>query len=145
MHIQHACDGHHARLCNTAFWLPRPAHTIVNPKLSCGPLQGHVHVNAEVGTLELQVQMNRTKNPHAPWVEDLKQLSGGERSTATVAFFLALGGCMESPFRIMDEYDVYMDAVNRRHATKALLQHALDHKHLQFVLLTPQVGGGGGA
>lgn len=39
----------------------------------------------------------------------------------------------------MDEYDVFMDAVNRRIATQTLLEFALEENNLQFVLLTPQV------
>jgi chromosome segregation ATPase len=56
-----------------------------------------------------------------------------------VAFILALGKWTESPFRAMDEYDVFMDAVNRRIATQTLLEFALEEDGLQFVLLTPQV------
>lgn len=41
----------------------------------------------------------------------MKQLSGGERSFATVAFALALGGETDTPFRAMDEFDVFMDSV----------------------------------
>jgi hypothetical protein len=66
--------------------------------------------------------------------------AGGERSFTTVAFILALGKFTESPFRAMDEYDVFMDAVNRRIATQTLLEFALEENNLQFVLLTPQVG-----
>lgn len=65
--------------------------------------------------------------------------AGGERSYTTVAFILALGKFTESPFRAMDEYDVFMDAVNRRIATQTLLAFALEEVELQFVLLTPQV------
>ena len=39
----------------------------------------------------------------------------------------------------MDEYDVYMDSVNRRYATQTLLQFAMEFEHLQFVFLSPQV------
>ena len=67
-------------------------------------------------------------------------LVGGERSYTTVAFILALGKFTESPFRAMDEYDVFMDAVNRRIATQTLLAFALEESEMQFVLLTPQVG-----
>lgn len=57
-----------------------------------------------------------------------------------MAFILALGKFTESPFRAMDEYDVFMDAVNRRIATQTLLEFALEESNMQFVLLTPQVG-----
>jgi len=95
-------------------------------------------VNRENGTLKLQVKMNALKDKTSGVVNDLKQLSGGERSTTTVAFFLALGHWTESPFRVMDEYDVYMDSVNRRYATQTLLQFAMEFEHLQFVFLSPQ-------
>jgi hypothetical protein len=39
----------------------------------------------------------------------------------------------------MDEYDVFMDAVNRRIATQTLLEFALEQDDMQLVLLTPQV------
>ena len=42
----------------------------------------------------------------------------------------------------MDEYDVYMDSVNRRFATQTLLQFAMDFKRLQFVFLSPKVSRG---
>ena len=83
------------------------------------------------------------RTPHTPpppplQVRDLRQLSGGERSFATVCFALALGEFTASPFRAMDEFDVYMDAVNRRVSLASLLQNAADAAHLQFLLLTPQ-------
>jgi structural maintenance of chromosomes protein 6 len=35
-----------------------------------------------------------------------RSMSGGERSYATLALLLALGASHESPFRVMDEFDV---------------------------------------
>lgn len=35
-------------------------------------------------------------------------LSGGERSFSTVAFLYSLWQCMEFPFYVLDEFDVYM-------------------------------------
>lgn len=64
---------------------------------------------------------------------------GGERSFSTLAFILALGERAESPFRAMDEYDVFMDAITRRIATQTLLQNAMEQDGMQLLLLTPQV------
>jgi hypothetical protein len=36
-------------------------------------------------------------------------MSGGERSYATLSLLLSLGSVVETPFRIMDEFDVFMD------------------------------------
>jgi hypothetical protein len=71
-------------------------------------------------------------------VKDLRQLSGGERSFATVCFALALGELTASPFRAMDEFDVFMDAVARRVAMASLFEAAAAAPHLQFLFLTPQ-------
>lgn len=39
----------------------------------------------------------------------------------------------------MDEFDVFMDAVNRRMAMENLFGNSLEHPDLQFIFLTPQV------
>ncbi|KAF6260374.1 hypothetical protein COO60DRAFT_1700367 [Scenedesmus sp. NREL 46B-D3] len=103
---------------------------------------GKVRVDQASGELRLLVKVNvqgqgaaaRKSQP----VRDLKQLSGGERSFTTVAFILALGEFTESPFRAMDEFDVFMDAINRRIATQTLLEFAREKGDLQFIFLTPQ-------
>ena len=41
--------------------------------------------------------------------KDVKALSGGERSFTTIALLLALGENLETPFRILDEFDVFLD------------------------------------
>ena len=40
---------------------------------------------------------------------DTKQLSGGEKTFTTLALLIAIGQVMETPFRVMDEFDVFMD------------------------------------
>ena len=39
------------------------------------------------------------------------------------------GEVMESPFRVMDEFDVYMDTVNRRIALKKLMETCTNFKN----------------
>lgn len=43
---------------------------------------------------------------------DMRALSGGERSFSTVCFILSLWSIAESPFRCLDEFDVYMVVLN---------------------------------
>ena len=49
-------------------------------------------------------------------ITDPKLLSGGERSYVTLSLLISLGECIECPFRVMDEFDVFMDAVSRKRA-----------------------------
>jgi len=67
-------------------------------------------------------------------------MSGGERSYATLALTLALGENVESPFRAMDEFDVFMDAVNRKISMDALIEFARDpnNSDKQYLFITPQ-------
>ncbi|XP_077547085.1 structural maintenance of chromosomes 6 [Haemaphysalis longicornis] len=69
--------------------------------------------------------------------QDLKALSGGERSFSTVCFVLALWDTMECPFRIMDEFDIFMDMGKRRVSLEMILEMTKRKSGCQFVFLTP--------
>jgi chromosome segregation ATPase len=45
-------------------------------------------------------------------IYDLDQLSGGEKSIASLALQYALAICSNSPFLVLDESDAYLDANN---------------------------------
>ncbi|MEM2151308.1 MAG: hypothetical protein QXG68_07290, partial [Candidatus Bathyarchaeia archaeon] len=62
--------------------------------------------------------------------------SGGERSTATMAFLLALQKHIKSPFRAIDEYDVHMDPRNREVIANLLIS-AVKNEGMQYLAITP--------
>uniref|UniRef100_A0A673L885 Structural maintenance of chromosomes protein 6 n=1 Tax=Sinocyclocheilus rhinocerous TaxID=307959 RepID=A0A673L885_9TELE len=71
-------------------------------------------------------------------VNDMRSLSGGERSFSTVCFILALWEITESPFRCLDEFDVYMDMHNRSISMNMLVALSEDQHQRQFIFITPQ-------
>ena len=62
--------------------------------------------------------------------------SGGERTTATISFLLALQQHVRSPFRAVDEYDIHMDPKNREIIAEMLVSTVKD-ENAQYVVLTP--------
>ena len=67
-----------------------------------------------------------------------KALSGGERSFSTISFLLSLWEAVESPFCALDEFDVFMDSVNRTVAIQSLIKFAKMYKTKQIIVITPQ-------
>jgi len=62
--------------------------------------------------------------------------SGGERSTATMTFLLALQQHVRSPFRAIDEYDIHMDPRNRE-VIANLLVSSVRGLDAQYLAITP--------
>jgi chromosome segregation ATPase len=62
--------------------------------------------------------------------------SGGERTTATMSFLLALQHHVRSPFRAVDEYDIHMDPKNRELIAQMLIS-AVNDSTAQYVIITP--------
>ena len=62
--------------------------------------------------------------------------SGGERTTATMSFLLALQQHVRSPFRAVDEYDVHMDPKNRELIAQMLIS-TVRNANAQYVVITP--------
>ncbi|NWV57009.1 SMC6 protein, partial [Daphoenositta chrysoptera] len=95
---------------------------------------GNIIFDHKNETLSITVQPREEEKSSR---SDLRSLSGGERSFSTVCFILSLWNISESPFRCMDEFDVYMDMVNRRIAIDMILERADFQRHRQFILFTP--------
>ena len=51
---------------------------------------------------------------------------------------IALGATIECPFRVMDEFDVFMDQVSRKVAMRELVDMAKNMQDRQFIFITPQ-------
>jgi len=67
-----------------------------------------------------------------------KTLSGGEKSYSTVCLLLSLWDAMGSPIRCLDEFDVFMDSVNRERSMHMIIQAARRAVGRQFIFITPQ-------
>jgi chromosome segregation ATPase len=67
-----------------------------------------------------------------------KTLSGGEKSFSTICLLLSIWEAIGSPIRCLDEFDVFMDSVNRSTSMTMMIQAARRAVGKQFVLITPQ-------
>lgn len=56
----------------------------------------------------------------------------------TIALLLALGESLETPFRVMDEFDVFLDPVTRKLIIDVLIEVGKKMLHRQFIFITPQ-------
>ncbi|BDA44494.1 Structural maintenance of chromosomes protein 6 [Coccomyxa sp. Obi] len=96
--------------------------------------RGGIKINQEKGTLTILAQ----QDPNSGRAEsDLKVLSGGERSFVTVCYLLALCRKLQSSFHALDEFDVFMDNLNRGRSLMMLMDFAVTQKDTQLILLTP--------
>ena len=63
-------------------------------------------------------------------------LSGGERSFASICFLLSLWPNVGCPVKVLDEFDVFMDNLNRKFTIKIILGF-LKKNEYQVILITP--------
>jgi len=92
-------------------------------------INGH---DIEAAGIEILVGFKGAK----PVPLDAYTQSGGERSTATMTFLLALQQHVRSPFRAVDEYDIHMDPKNRE-VIANLLASSVQGLDAQYLAITP--------
>lgn len=88
--------------------------------LSERDFRGRLILNHEAHTLEVQVEPDKTRRNAA--ARNTKTLSGGEKSFSSICLLLAIWEAMGSPLRCLDEFDVFMDNVNRAISTNMLVR-----------------------
>ncbi|KAI6709378.1 hypothetical protein B2J93_4901 [Marssonina coronariae] len=108
---------------------------------------------------ELDVHVEPDETSRSSKGRKTKTLSGGEKSFSSVCLLLALWEAMGAPLRCLDEFDVFMDDVNRDVSTKmiastpAVAPQMVDNSRQisaarkavgrQFILITPKALGAG--
>ncbi|KAM1231846.1 hypothetical protein ACFX13_042478 [Malus domestica] len=105
-----------------------------NTHLGRKGMSGKIKIDDRERTLAIEVKM--PQDASSSTVRDTRGLSGGERSFSTLCFTLSLHEMTEAPFRAMDEFDVFMDAVSRKISLDTLVDFALVQGS-QWILITP--------
>jgi structural maintenance of chromosomes protein 6 len=85
--------------------------------------------------LDLQVEPDKTVSKAAG--RSTKTLSGGEKSFSSICLLLSIWEAMGSPLRCLDEFDVFMDNVNRAVSTNMLVTAARRSVNRQYIFITP--------
>ncbi|KAF6748514.1 hypothetical protein DFP72DRAFT_916170 [Ephemerocybe angulata] len=124
-------------------WVEFRSHIALRTKINFGyhlsnrGYFGKVDFNHTEQTLQLKVQTDDQANKGSG-EKDPKSLSGGEKSFSTICLLLSLWDAISCPLRCLDEFDVFMDAVNRRISMKMMIETATENSNKQYILITPQ-------
>uniref|UniRef100_F1KS45 Structural maintenance of chromosomes protein 6 n=1 Tax=Ascaris suum TaxID=6253 RepID=F1KS45_ASCSU len=119
--------------------------------LSCRHFRGHLEISHSQRTIRIVTKPSdriddssldnsgSVDNLSRDDLQDLKGLSGGERTYTMACFIMALWDAIDAPFRCMDEFDVFLDMNNRRMVMELLISLATRrYPHKQFIFFTPQ-------
>ncbi|KAK4194094.1 putative structural maintenance of chromosomes protein 6 [Triangularia verruculosa] len=97
--------------------------------------RGKLLLDHQRRALDLQVEPDKTEKRANG--RSTKTLSGGEKSFASICLLLAIWEAMGSPLRCLDEFDVFMDNVNRAISTNMLITAARRSVNRQYIFITP--------
>ncbi|PUZ69993.1 hypothetical protein GQ55_2G181100 [Panicum hallii var. hallii] len=131
---QKALDLRWRKFQRNAGLLKRQLTWLFNEHLGKKGISGHINVDYKNEVLSVELTMPQDASRYT--VRDTRGLSGGERSFSTLCFTLALHGMTEAPFRAMDEFDVFMDAVSRKISLDTLVDFAVAQGS-QWIFITP--------
>lgn len=97
--------------------------------------RGQLLMNHARRLLDLSIEPDITKKSGTG--RGTKTLSGGEKSFAQICLLLSMWEAMGSPIRCLDEFDVFMDAVNRNMSVRMIIEAARDSVGKQYILISP--------
>ncbi|KAF8628635.1 hypothetical protein AX15_003769 [Amanita polypyramis BW_CC] len=99
---------------------------------------GKILFNHENQSLQLKVQTDDQIATQGNRDKDPRSLSGGEKSFSTICLLLSLWESIGCPLRCLDEFDVFMDPINRRVSMRMMIESAQGSDKKQYILITPQ-------
>ncbi|RDL32494.1 Uncharacterized protein BP5553_08950 [Venustampulla echinocandica] len=114
-----------------------------NYLLSERAFRGKLTIDHVAKQLDVHVEPDETTKSSRG--RQTKTLSGGEKSFCSICLLLSLWEAMGAPLRCLDEFDVFMDDVNRDVSTKMIISAARRSVGRQFILITPKALGAGAA
>jgi chromosome segregation ATPase len=115
---------------------------LFNEELSKRGSEGKLHIDFKNQEMGIEVNTKADDETQDTQVTDMKALSGGERSFTTLSLMVAMWAASEGPFRLLDEFDVFMDAINRGMALGTLTKAAIEsYPDNQFIFITPTAVG----
>ncbi|KAH8661386.1 hypothetical protein BGZ60DRAFT_491271 [Tricladium varicosporioides] len=114
-----------------------------NYLLSERAFRGKLTIDHKTKKLDVHVEPDETTKSGKG--RQTKTLSGGEKSFSSICLLLSLWEAMGAPLRCLDEFDVFMDDVNRDVSTKMIISAARRSVGRQFILITPKALGAGAA
>ncbi|KAH8887096.1 P-loop containing nucleoside triphosphate hydrolase protein [Thozetella sp. PMI_491] len=119
------------------------AHSRANFRLLLSErgFRGRLVIDHGLRTLDIQVEPDRTEKIAGG--RSTKTLSGGEKSFSSICLLLSIWEAMGSPLRCLDEFDVFMDNVNRAISTNMLIDTARRSVNRQYIFITPNAIEGG--
>jgi chromosome segregation ATPase len=104
--------------------------------LSERQFRGRLLMSHQDKELDIKIEPDLSKASDAG--RAAKTLSGGEKSFSTICLLLSVWEAIGSPIRCLDEFDVFMDSVNRATSMSMMIQAARRAVGKQFILITPQ-------
>lgn len=130
--LQNAMSNRLQNLVQTTYLTFQEVESVFVGALKIRRFRGKIEFNVKKGTLTLKVATKEDGPLRA-----VESFSGGEKSYSQIAFLFAIWGPMHSRIRGLDEFDVFMDTINRRIALKLILKKVAENPKRQTIFITP--------